>query len=127
MMTFLPYTRDPEKVDYYPVAKCFLKVGEEHYYFDADPIRLTPPFGNEIIKVFVTKDQMDLEDIVNTRGASTRDANNLNTLGQIFKKSFGIKTRGGNPPNASFDEGTVYGVTFEIKDPAKNPITAVLH
>ncbi|MEJ7589635.1 MAG: caspase family protein, partial [Ferruginibacter sp.] len=91
-----------------------LKVeGLSSHLFDKYVISLTPPEGQEIFKIFASKDRIDLEDIATTRGASTRG--NLSFLETLVKKSYDVATRGaGDVENVSNANGKIFNLLFRI-------------
>ena len=81
--------------------------------FSNYPIKVSPPYGTEIFKVFASKQQIDLEQIATTRGADTRG--NLTLLESLVKKSYSESTRGADADNISNADGSCFNLMFEIK------------
>ena len=91
-----------------------LKVeGMRSFLFSDYVIKLSPPVGQEILKIFVSKDRIDLEDIATSRGATTRG--NLSFLENLVKKSYDSATRGaGDVENLSGANGKIFNLLFRI-------------
>ncbi len=94
---------------------CFVKAGQEieltKYFIIARPT------GNEIFKVFVTPEPLNLEPIVSSfgsRGSEGRGANMLNGFEEILSEAYGTRGGPGNPIYIS--EGSVYNIVFKIVD-----------
>jgi len=81
-------------------------------------ISIQPPFGNEVFKVFLSSDPLDLEDILtdNNDKTSRNSRGVLNNLAKIFKESevTPIGTRGGEGKINTAQNGTIFGVNFTI-------------
>ncbi|MFN8290984.1 MAG: caspase family protein [Chitinophagaceae bacterium] len=80
-------------------------------------IRIAPPYGEEVFKVFLSSDPLDLEDILtDDNDAASRSAKGvLNNLAKIFKdsKADANGTRGDGKINTA-QNGTIFGVNFTI-------------
>jgi len=82
-------------------------------------IRISPPYGEETFKIFISKNPLDLEEILTTNGTSdinSRGAGNqLNNLVKIFKDSEvnELGSRGGPTINMDKD-GTIKNLNFRI-------------
>lgn len=73
-------------------------------------LTISPPYGMEVFKVFVSFDEINMEMITTTRGANARG--NLNSFESLVKKSFGA-TRGANG-NVKASEGATFNIPFRI-------------
>lgn len=71
-----------------------------------------PPTGTETFKVFVSEDEINMEDIANSKGAASRG--NLNALSKLLNNSYNIATRGPQPAEEKA-EGSTYSIAFRIK------------
>lgn len=81
-------------------------------------IIISEPYGEEIFKVFLSSQQLDLEDIL--AGNSDENSRNrggaLNNLAKIFKDSE-VKpngSRGANPTISTAQDGTIFSLNFAI-------------
>ena len=81
-------------------------------------ISIQPPYGNEVFKVFLSSDPLDLEDILtdNNDKTSRNSRGVLNNLAKIFKESelTPTGTRGGEGKINTAQNGTIFGVNFTI-------------
>jgi metacaspase-1 len=83
-------------------------------------ITIWEPYGEEMLKVFLSKEKLDLEDILtddtNDQG-SRGPAGELNNMAKIFKQSKlnGMRSRGDDNPTVNTDQnGTIFSVGFTI-------------
>ena len=83
------------------------------FIFSDYPIRILPPVGNEIFKVFVSRSEINLEEIANSGGKTNRG--NLSRLEDIFSKTYTTVNRGGEVMNKSGGDGSMYNILFRIK------------
>lgn len=82
-------------------------------------IKIWPPYGEETLKVFLSGEKLDLEDILTD---DTNDSNSrgkggvLNNMAKIFKSSKvnGVGTRGGETKVNTAQNGTIFSVGFTI-------------
>lgn len=81
--------------------------------FSNYPIKVSPPYGTEIFKVFASKQQIDMEDIATTRGEGTRGT--FTVLENLVRKSYGAGTRGVDTDNIGNADGSCFNLMFEIK------------
>jgi hypothetical protein len=88
-----------------------LKPGEKRI-FDYR-IKLNPPVGDEVFKFFVSNKPLNLQNIIQTRGESTRSF--TSDMEQVFKNSYRSNSRG----NLGTQDGSVMNVPFIIA-PLKN-------
>lgn len=80
-------------------------------------IKIAPPYGEEVFKVFLSADPLDLEDILTTNDdASSRSRGVLNNLAKIFKESEvnNSGTRGAGGKINTAQNGTIFGLNFTI-------------
>jgi hypothetical protein len=73
-----------------------------------------PPFGTEVFKIFASATKIDLENIANYNGQSSRG--NLTPLEMLVKKLYNAREAVGS--NAANGNATVTNLLFRIK-PAK--------
>jgi hypothetical protein len=78
-------------------------------------ITISPPYGTEIFKIFVSKQEIDMEGIATSRGAASRG--NFTVLEKLVKKSYGVATRGTTTENMGNADGSTYNMLFLIKPP----------
>lgn len=91
-----------------------IKAGETKLFLQYT-ISIQPPYGTEVFKIFTSRGEMNMEELVNTKGGGTRG--NATYMEKLFKKSFGILERG--EMNATgLQEGSASNLVFEIV-PAK--------
>jgi hypothetical protein len=76
--------------------------------FDSFPIKIYPPFGEEVFKVFVSNKPLDLFYIAGQRGAG--DKGFSGDLEKVFKNSYRQGSRG----DISTRDGSVMNLPFEI-------------
>ncbi len=88
-----------------------VKPGETRV-FDQYTIRLNPPYGTEVFKFFLSRTELDLEDLVSTRGEGQRGS--FSFLEKLVKRSYKSGTRGA-VVSAGGVEGGVVSVSFVIK------------
>ncbi len=81
--------------------------------FSNYPIKVSPPYGTEIFKVFASKQQIDMEDIATTRGEGTRGT--FTVLENLVRKSYDAVTRGVDADNIGNADGSCFNLMFEIK------------
>ena len=74
-------------------------------------IKITPPYGKETFKIFVSPDLIDVESIANTRGVSSRG--NLSVFEKLVQKSYGDHTRGVEVGTGDAN-GSAYNLAFDI-------------
>lgn len=91
----------------------FIKPGIS--YVIKNPIELTPPYGTEVFKIFVSERLIDMTSIANTRGEGTRG--NFTALEGLVKSSYTVGTRGAKPiAPVGGSSGSTYNLLFEIKE-----------
>ncbi len=79
-------------------------------------IVISKPYGQEIFKVFLSRDQLDLEDIL----AGKSDVNSktrgiLNNMAKVFESAENKNgARGGNPTVGTGQDGTIFSLNFAI-------------
>lgn len=87
-----------------------IKPGESKLFLNYT-IAIQPPYGTEVFKIFTSRGEMNMEELVNTKGSGTRG--NATYMEKLFKKSFGILQRG--EMNATgLQEGSASNLVFEI-------------
>jgi hypothetical protein len=82
-------------------------------------IKIWPPYGEETLKVFLSGEKLDLEDILTddaNDGASRGKGGVLNNMAKVFKNSKvnGVGTRGGETSINTAQNGTIFSVGFTI-------------
>lgn len=86
-------------------------------------INIGLPSGEEVFKVFLSRDKLDLEDILVTGDdrSSRGPGGTLNNMAKIFTESDSDKrgTRGATGQVSTDQNGTIFNVNFTIKEKAK--------
>lgn len=80
-------------------------------------ITIAPPYGEEVFKVFLSADPLDLEDILTTNDdTNSRSRGVLNNLAKIFNESAvnNNGTRGAGGKINTAQNGTIFGLNFTI-------------
>jgi hypothetical protein len=82
-------------------------------------IRINPPYGEETFKVFISRNPLDLEEILTTNGSSDMNSRGtdgqLNNLVQIFKDSEVNDSGTRGEPTVNMDkDGTIKNLNFRI-------------
>ena len=89
-----------------------IKAGEQYIFpIDKYSIVLSPPYGTEVFKIFASAQEIDVEQIANTKGEGTRGS--LSVLESLLKNSYAMRGAGVN--NISKAEGSTANVIFTIK------------
>jgi hypothetical protein len=85
-------------------------------------ITIAQPFGEEIFKVFLSTQQLDLEDLLaGNSDTNSRTRGVLNNLAKVFENAENkTGSRGVNPTVSTTQDGTVFSVNFTII-PAQGP------
>lgn len=83
--------------------------GSTHLY---SSFFIAPPFGTEILKVFVSRSEMNMEELVVRKGQFTRGS--ISFPEQLFSNSFSVSGRGNQTINGLSTEGSVYSFLFRI-------------
>lgn len=106
----------PNKAQGVRPEDCKLQRGDSIVY-RSYKITIGAPYGEEVFKVFLAKDQIDLEDILTTGNDSASRARGvLNNMAKIFADSE-VKengTRGATGKVDADQNGTIYNVNFNI-------------
>lgn len=71
-----------------------------------------PPYGIEILKIFVSTQEIDMEGIATTQGGGTRGS--FTVLEELVKMSYQAATRGSQETSASNADGSMFNLFFEI-------------
>lgn len=96
------------------ISSTDLKIGAgDSCLFSQYPIKLSPPYGMEIFKIFVSNELIDMEVIANSNGAESRG--NFNALTRLVKYSYTITSRGGVVENLDNSDGSTFNLLFRIK------------
>lgn len=104
----LPNTRPRGNMK--PIYPSDLKIKENSSVLFKDyVIKVGPPYGNEVFKVFLSKEEINMENLSNTRGS-------FSALEDMVKNSSDIATRGADVLNVSEADGATADVTFIIKE-----------
>lgn len=95
---------------------CVVNKGDSLFFKNLS-IRIAPPYGEEVFKVFLSGDPLDLEDILTSNDdTNSRSRGVLNNLAKIFKESQvnAAGTRGGEAKINTAQNGTIFGLNFTI-------------
>jgi len=96
--------------------QCVVNKGDSLFFKDLS-ITIGPPLGEEIFKVFLSGDPLDLEEILTTNTETNSQSRGvLNNLAKIFKESQvnATGTRGGEGKINTAQNGTIFGLNFAI-------------
>lgn len=88
-----------------------LKPGESRIF--PAKIRVSPPLGSEIFKVFISNKEINMEWLA-TAKANATDKGNLGVLETLVRKSYTAARDGSNLAVKSGSDGSVMDVVFEI-------------
>ena len=79
-------------------------------------IHIAPPYGSEIFKVFLSTQQLDLEDMLAGVGDQTsRNSRGiLNNLAKVFESSENKTGSRGVNPLVGAQDGTIFSYNFNI-------------
>lgn len=90
-----------------------IKAGESRL-FDQYTIALHPPYGNELFKIFLSRTELDLEDLVAARGSGA-ERGSFSYMEKLLRKTYGMQGRGGVVTAGAKAEGMATGLVFIIK------------
>lgn len=96
--------------------QCVVNKGDSLFFKDLS-ITIGPPLGEEIFKVFLSADPLDLEEILTSNNETNSLSRGvLNNLAKIFKESAvnATGTRGGDGKINTAQNGTIFGLNFAI-------------
>jgi hypothetical protein len=96
--------------------QCVVNKGDSLFFKDLS-ITIGPPLGEEIFKVFLSADPLDLEEILTSNNETNSLSRGvLNNLAKIFKESQvnTAGTRGGDGKINTAQNGTIFGLNFAI-------------
>ena len=79
-------------------------------------IRIGAPCGNEIFKIFVSKEPINMEVIVNYKGGAK---GSFKPLESLVNDSYNIASKDATSTNISNADGSVYNLLFTIKEKKK--------
>jgi hypothetical protein len=77
------------------------------------PFTIAPPYGMEILKVFVSRKQIDMEEMV--IGSGKQERGNLSMIEKLFSRSFNNSTRADAVGKAGPADGIAFNVLLEIR------------
>lgn len=98
--------------------QCVVNKGDTLFFKDL-AITIGPPLGEEVFKVFLSADPLDLEEILTTNNATNSQSRGvLNNLAKIFQESqvSASGTRGGDGKINTAQNGTIFGLNFIITE-----------
>jgi hypothetical protein len=89
-----------------------------------NPIRIFPPFGNEVFKLIASETPIDLSHIIEVSRSGSEPKSDLSILDKYILNSTG--TRGGETGTIKKDKsnGSTYDLNFVIR-PKTEPVTAI--
>jgi hypothetical protein len=105
----LPISSGPK-----PIAKSELKLEPGQVRIFPIIMQIGPPLGMETYKVFVAKEEIDMESIAINNGSRTRS--NLTALQELVHASFVAAAKGDLTVQNKVPEGSVYSIVFRIKE-----------
>lgn len=88
----------------------FIKPGQSHLINYR--MKMFPPTGNEVYKIFVSEKMINMEYITNTKGANLRG--DFTPLEKLFRTSYKTNSRG-TPAILEGANGSCYNFLFEIR------------
>lgn len=80
------------------------------YLFSNYVIKVAPPYGIEVFKIFASKEPLDVEDLATTKGVTPRSS--LQVLETLIQRSYNV--RGAEGTNISTNNGSTYNLIFKI-------------
>ncbi len=98
--------------------QCTVNKGDSLFFRDLS-ITIGPPLGEEVFKVFLSSDPLDLEEMLTTNTSTHSQSRGvLNNLAKIFQDSqvSASGTRGGEGKINTAQNGTIFGLPFTIVD-----------
>ncbi len=96
--------------------QCTVNKGDSLFFKDLS-ITIGPPLGEEVFKVFLSSDPLDLEEMLTSNTSNNSQSRGvLNNLAKIFNDSqvSPTGTRGGNGKINTAQNGTIFGLNFVI-------------
>lgn len=81
--------------------------------FQAFPLLVSPPYGTEIFKIFVSRKNIDMERVVEARQEVIRGRRF--SLEQLVERAFEMNAQPRVTENINSAEGSIYSLLFEIK------------
>ncbi len=90
----------------------FLDPGEK--YVTSYPIEISEPEGREVLKLILSKKPLQLQNIISTRGRTTRGVESLNSFENILASSFQVQSRGTKVKKSSNEEVGTKTLVFNI-------------
>lgn len=92
-----------------PIYPSDLKIKDNHAVLFKDyVIKVGPPYGSEVFKVFLSREEINMENLSNSRGS-------FSALEDIVRSSGDMATRGTDVVNVSEADGATQDVVFIIK------------
>jgi hypothetical protein len=77
-----------------------------------NPVKISPPYGKEVLKIFVSAEQIDMEALVSNHGALGAKGN-FGFIEKLVADSFTGRTRGVGQEMSGVN-GSVYNLDFDI-------------
>ena len=97
-----------------PILKSELKIEPGQVRLFPILMNIYPPLGMETFKVFVAKEEIDMESIAKSNGERSRS--NLTALQQLVDASFAAASKGSLTKQTTIPDGSVYSIVFRIKE-----------
>jgi hypothetical protein len=98
----------------FPVEKTELRIeaGQERIF----PwiMKIGPPCGMETYKIFVSREEIDMESIALSNGARSRG--NLSVLQELVNDSYTATSRGSSIVKSAEPDGAVFSIVYRIKE-----------
>lgn len=101
----------PKKSEGIYPEDCIIKAGESRV-IDNYFVRWEQPFGTEVFKIFSSRSEMDMEEIIVSKGRGNRGERSY--IEKLMKKTFDINVRGDAINSTGTQEGSVSNLIFEI-------------
>lgn len=77
-------------------------------------MKIGPPCGMETYKIFVSREEIDMESIALSNGARSRG--NLSVLQELVNDSYTATSRGSSIVKSAEPDGAVYSIVYRIKE-----------
>jgi hypothetical protein len=98
----------------FPVEKTELRIEAGQERIIPYIMRIGPPFGMETYKVFVSRQEIDMESIALSNGGRSRS--NISVLQELVNDSYTATSRGSSIVKSAEPDGAVYSIVFRIKE-----------
>lgn len=94
------------------IDDCYLLPGESHVWTSCAMV-VAPPYGNEVLKLIVTEEPLNLRQVINTRGKPMKKSSH--PFEMLFQASYKEMDRSKRTPSIPPSTATVKSVVFHIE------------